>query len=167
MVARRYELARECGLFRGVYLRGALVGGTLSYVHQGSDAYLVLIGHDPRYDDLQLGNICLWLAIEHLIGLGVSRYHLLWGKSFYKRQFLAQEHALYTATVFANPLVALLWRVQRWGRTAIWSRAAAAARRPRRYARRVKDLASRFRAARAESEGQATSPVIRGVTGRG
>jgi len=112
MVRQRWRLAQETGLLVGLQLQGELVGGTLCYLHN-HEAYLALIGHDPAYDRLNIGSICLWQTIEYLIELKVARFHLLWGASFYKRQFGGETESLFEITVFRSPLVALVWHAVR------------------------------------------------------
>lgn len=101
LVDRRWKLARTCGLMCGVYAGDRLVGGTLSYLYQ-NHAYLVLIGHDPAFDNLNLGNVCLWMTIKRLVDLKVDSFHLLWGRSFYKTQFGGEEIDLYDVRIFRD-----------------------------------------------------------------
>jgi predicted N-acyltransferase len=79
-VRNRWQLAQETGLLVSLRHHGEIIGGTLSYLHDG-EAYLVLIGHLPVYDRLNIGNVCLYQTVSHLIELGVKRFHLLWGQS--------------------------------------------------------------------------------------
>ncbi|MBE3119886.1 MAG: GNAT family N-acetyltransferase [Candidatus Atribacteria bacterium] len=122
-------MAQQSGLLCGLRFKSNLVGGTLCYLHQ-NEAYMVLIGHDPQQDSLNLGNVSMWLTIEWLIKMGIKRCHLLWGKSFYKTQFGAKEHALFEVTVFRNPCVAGAWNTiclvhDMWFRTGQVARALA------------------------------------------
>lgn len=105
----RWPLVCRDGLLASILHQGRLVAGTLSFTYN-SQAYLTVIAHDPDEDRLNLGNICLWFTIEHLIAKGFARYHLLWGNSPYKKQFGAIARPLFEMTVFANPLAAFAWR---------------------------------------------------------
>lgn len=105
----RWPLVCRNGLLASILREGRLVAGTLSFTY-GSQAYLTVIAHDPDEDRLNLGNICLWFTIEHLIAKRFQSYHLLWGNSPYKKQFGAIARPLYEMTVFANPSAALAWR---------------------------------------------------------
>jgi CelD/BcsL family acetyltransferase involved in cellulose biosynthesis len=110
LVEQRWRLAQDCGFFCGLRRGGKLVAGTLSYLHR-NEAYLVLIGHQTHYNHLSLGKLVLWLTIQRLIQRGVTRYHLLWGKSSYKLQLGGRPHILSEVTVFRRPWVALLWHI--------------------------------------------------------
>ncbi len=111
-VRSRWLLAQETGLLVGLRYHGEMIGGTLSYLHDG-EAYLVLIGHQPVYDRLNIGNVCLYQTVAHLIELGVKRFHLLWGQSFYKKQFGGQEKSYFEITAFRTPVLALPFYVGR------------------------------------------------------
>lgn len=108
----RWPLVHRCGILSSILRSGRVVGGTLSFFHNG-EAYLVVIAHDPAHDRLNLGNLCLWTAINHLIEQGICRYHLLWGDSPYKRQFGAVAKPLYQLNLFAPSLRGRVWRALR------------------------------------------------------
>ena len=112
MVRSRWMLATKTGLLTGIYLDERLAAGTLCYLYRG-EAYLVLIGHDPAHDSLNLGSVSLLKTIERLIEMGCVRLHLLWGQSFYKRQFGGTDLPLFEITVFGPSAYALpVWRAQ-------------------------------------------------------
>lgn len=112
----RWPLIQKTGLFFGLLLGGKLAGGTLSFLY-GGEAFLITIAHDPQYDRWNLGNVCLWQTVEHLIRLGCRAFHLLWGTSFYKAQFGGQLAPLYRATYARNIPVAAAWKLSRLLRT--------------------------------------------------
>ena len=109
IVEQRWPLVQECGLLVGVHHRGRMVASTLSCVH-GSDAYLIVLAHEPEFDRLNMGNIVLWMTVKHLIRMRLRCYHLMWGASFYKRQFGGKSDPLFRATGFANPFFSAIWR---------------------------------------------------------
>jgi Acetyltransferase (GNAT) domain len=109
---RRWRIVQQSGLLVSLKLGEQLSCGTLSFL-QGREAYLIVIAHDPRYDRLNLGNVCLWRTIEHLIRLGYTAFHLLWGASFYKAQFGGQIQPIYRVTYASNPRAATAWRLWR------------------------------------------------------
>lgn len=123
LVRTRWQLAQQCGLLCGLRLDGRIVGGTLSFIH-GHTAHLVLIGHDPAYDRFNVGSLSLWISTRSMIERGLNRCNLLWGQSFYKRQFGAkQEEALdlvvcrtYSAAFGWRACQALQWIRQQAGR---------------------------------------------------
>lgn len=106
----RWRYVKNCGLLCSLVYKGSIVAGTFSLIH-ANEAYLIAIAHDPQFDKLNLGSVALWQTIEHLIQTGYSRFHLMWGQSFYKHQFGASAKPLYRVTVFTNPIIAGAWRV--------------------------------------------------------
>ena len=112
----RWQLAQRCGLICGVKHDGRLIGGTITYV-RGSEAFLVGIGHDPEYDRLNVGNVCLWLTIHRLIAMNVTKLNLLWGSAFYKAQFGAVSEVGYSVTVCRGRVaVAIHWLYRKGSR---------------------------------------------------
>lgn len=108
MAATRLDLIRRTGMLYAIKIDGNLAAGTASIVH-GNEAFLFLIGHNPQYDKLSLGSLSLWLTINELLSRGVRRYHLMWGNSFYKRQFGGDETQLYKAIVLLTPGASASW----------------------------------------------------------
>lgn len=113
-IQKRWHLAQRCGLVCAIRHNGGIAAGTLSYIH-GSGAYFVLIGHDPSHDQLNIGNVCLWLTIRRLIELRISEFNLLWGASFYKKQFGGADHFAYDVIACRRPVAACLLMLLHWG----------------------------------------------------
>jgi hypothetical protein len=107
-IVRRTRLAHECGLFCGRWVEGRLIGGTLNYFH-GSTIYLSLVAHDPKYDDLHCGLVCLLDTIQYLITRGISKYNLHIRYSPFKVRLGGVEQKYHDKIIFANVLVAVLW----------------------------------------------------------
>jgi hypothetical protein len=95
---RSWKAAQDAGFVCCLRHDGKIVGGTLSYLH-GSIAYLILIGHDPRFDDLNLGNVSLWLTIQRLIEMGLKQLNLMWAGGFYKKQFGGRVETMFNVVV--------------------------------------------------------------------
>jgi hypothetical protein len=114
LIQTRWRLAQQCGLVCGLRLDGRIIGGTLSFVH-GQTAYLVLIGHDPECDRYNLGSLSLWISTRSMIERGLKHCNLLWGQSFYKRQFGAAEHEAFDLVVYRVGAAALRWRIWQTG----------------------------------------------------
>lgn len=110
LTERRWQHVKDEGWFCSGTFEGRLVAGIVFFV-SGRESYLSLMAHDPEFDRFNLGNICLWLTLEHCIRQGYGRAHLLWGRSFYKRQFRAREIPLYRTMWIANRTAALLWKI--------------------------------------------------------
>ena len=111
LIALRWQFAREHGVFCGVMRGDTLAGGTLSYLHR-HEAALAIIAHDPAFDYLHIGYVSLLLTVERLIDLGIRRYHYLWGRLRYKSDFGGEFVKLHDVVWFANPAIALLWRLR-------------------------------------------------------
>jgi hypothetical protein len=110
-IARRTQLAHECGLFCGRWAEDRLIGGTLNFFH-GSTAYLSLVAHDPQYDNLHCGLVCLLDTIQNLIARGISKYNLHTRYSPFKTRMGGVEHKHHGKMIFANVPVAVLWYVR-------------------------------------------------------
>jgi CelD/BcsL family acetyltransferase involved in cellulose biosynthesis len=108
LVQQRWELARQSGRLCTFRDGARIIAGALVCVHQG-EAYLVLIGHDVRHDDLDLGITCLWQTIEAMIAEGAKRFHFLWGRSAYKTQLGGVERPLQAVRVFRSGRTRALW----------------------------------------------------------
>ncbi len=101
MTHQRWQLARRVGLLCGICLNGKFVSGAVSYIH-GQDSYYALIGHDPKYDYWNLGNLTTWLAMGKCLERDVRRFHFLWGLSEYKLRFGGDVQPLYTLSFYRN-----------------------------------------------------------------
>jgi hypothetical protein len=109
---RRWPLTKQEGLLCALRAGERLLGGTFNYVH-GQEAFLIVIAHDPQLERLNIGNVSLWRTIEHLIEMGVTRYHLFWGKMRYKTEFGGRDYPVVLAAVSNRPWIANLWRLLR------------------------------------------------------
>lgn len=114
LIRTRWQLAQQCGMVCGLRLEGRIIGGTLSFV-QGQTAYLVLIGHDPAFDRYNLGSLSLWVSTRSMIEGGLKHCNLLWGQSFYKRQFGATQQEAWDLIVSRVATAALRWRIWQAG----------------------------------------------------
>jgi len=111
-IKQRTQLAQDCGLFCGRWVGDRLIGGTLNYFH-GSMAYLSLVAHDPRYDDLHCGLVCLLDTIRYLIDRRISAYNFHVRYSPFKTRMGGKEREHHSKVLFANAAVALLWHTGR------------------------------------------------------
>lgn len=106
--ARRWPLTQSEGLLCKVEANGKLLGGTFNYVHQ-DEAFLIVIAHDPHLERLNIGNLGLWKTIEHLIEIGIKRYHLFWGRKLYKTQFGGLDHPVVLQVISPHRWLVPLW----------------------------------------------------------
>lgn len=124
LAEHRWPLVRTCGLMVSLRQRNTIAAATLSFIY-GREVYLIVIAHDPQYDRLNLGNICLWKTIEHVIELGHTAFHLMWGENFYKRQFGGEREPFYRVSYASNLRAAALGhclRLLRTPATNLWHR---------------------------------------------
>jgi len=70
-----------------------IVGGTLC-TQVGAGWTLHVIAHDPSYNHLRLGLLCLLNSVREAIARGIQRFNFLWGASDYKRLFGARVSPL-------------------------------------------------------------------------
>jgi hypothetical protein len=70
-----------------------IVAGTLC-TQVGNGWTLHVIAHDPRFNHVRLGLLCLLKTVEEAIGSGAVRFNFLWGASDYKVLFGGKVVAL-------------------------------------------------------------------------
>ncbi len=123
---------QQVGMLFALRLDGEICAGLLCSV-TGRDICMHVIAHDPAHDDLRLGLVCCYLAIRHAIGLGLARFHFLWGHYDYKRRLGGSARPLYRVLVprsrahlFRHPVHASRWlaesardTLRRWRRPAV------------------------------------------------
>lgn len=80
---RIIELAKACGLLGVITIDGRIAAGALSY-RAGSNYFLNVLAHDPRYDEYWLGFLCCYRTIRECIARGGKEFHFLWGRYEYK-----------------------------------------------------------------------------------
>lgn len=104
--ARLERLAKECGLVGVIVIDGKICAGTLCF-RIGSNYFLNVIAHDPKYDEYWLGTMCCYLMTRECIARGGKEFHLLWGRYNYKFMLLGVQRDL-------NNLVIYRSRAHRW-----------------------------------------------------
>jgi CelD/BcsL family acetyltransferase involved in cellulose biosynthesis len=72
---------------------GRVLGGTLC-TRVGSGRTLQVIAHDPAFNHVRLGLLCLLKSVETGIDTGATVFHFLWGDSQYKALFGARAAQL-------------------------------------------------------------------------
>ncbi|MDB5822270.1 MAG: family N-acetyltransferase [Herminiimonas sp.] len=98
---RIVALARTCGVVSVISINGQVCAGAISF-RAGDAMFMRVCSHDPAFDDLRLGTVARFYAIEALIDRGAKSCHLLWGKQPYKYQFLATPQPLDNVTLYRS-----------------------------------------------------------------
>lgn len=135
------RLCSDIGYTAGLYCDGDLLAGTIICV-AGSRGYIVLLGHDMRYEKFSPGLQATSFALSELERMGCTEANFLWGDSRWKSDFLADRETLTTVIVRRNNRV-LLSKAHRKVLVPYAKHAAKALIKP--Y---VKDLVGKFRRAR-------------------
>lgn len=81
-----------------------LMAGTLCQ-KIGNNYFLHIIAHDPKYDDINIGQVILFQTINSIIEDGAISLHMLWGKAEYKTRFGGIENTLYDFYICKNMLI--------------------------------------------------------------
>jgi hypothetical protein len=110
---RRWPLTLAEGRLCTIEAGDRLLGGTFNYVH-GSEAFLIVIAHDPSVERLNIGNLAVWKTAEHLIDSGIQRYHLFWGRKPYKTQFGGRDFPVFQQVISPHPWLVPLWLAHLW-----------------------------------------------------
>jgi hypothetical protein len=98
---RIIRLVRECGMVGVMKIDGRLCAGAISF-QSGSNYFLNVLAHDPRYDDYWLGFLCCYRTISEAIERGGKEFHFLWGRYDYKFMFGAVQRDLDNVIVYRN-----------------------------------------------------------------
>lgn len=111
-IDREYEreiraLVRRFGVVGVVTIEGRIAAGAIGY-RVGANHYLHVIAHDPRYDRVSLGRLCVYAMIRDCIGREAREFHFLWGEYDYKYNFLGVRRDLALLTVYRSRLHVLL-----------------------------------------------------------
>ena len=98
---RIIRLVRECGMVGVMKIDGRLCAGAISF-QSGSNYFLNVLAHDPRYDDYWLGFLCCYMTICESITRGGKEFHFLWGRYDYKFMLGAVQRDLDNVVVYRN-----------------------------------------------------------------
>src|SRR5580658_8984999 len=91
--ARLTALCRSHGIACIATDGATIVGGTLCTQVAGGWT-LHVIAHDPKFNHVRLGLLCLLRAVEEAIACGAARFNFLWGLGDYKLLFGGTVSAL-------------------------------------------------------------------------
>jgi hypothetical protein len=102
------DLAKKCGIVGVATIDGRICGGAIGF-RIGSNYFMHVIAHDPRYNDYSLGIICYYFTICEGIARGGKRFHLLPGRYEYKFRLLGELQEIAQVDIFRNRAVALMY----------------------------------------------------------
>jgi hypothetical protein len=100
-------LGQAVGVGCVVVEESKVVAGTLCS-RIGAGWTLHVIAHDPRFNHLRLGLLCLLRSVQEAIGSGATRFNFLWGASDYKTLFGARIRPLHARRYYRNSFSQLL-----------------------------------------------------------
>ena len=100
-------LVRLFGVVGVVTIEGQIAAGAIGY-RVGPNYFLHVIAHDPRYDRVSLGRLCVYFMICDCIVCHAREFHFLWGEYDYKYNFLGENRDLVLVTVYRSRLHVLL-----------------------------------------------------------
>ena len=98
---RIIRLVKGCGLLGIMTIDGQIVAGALSY-RAGSNYFLNVLAHAPRYDDYWVGFLCCYRTICECIARGGTEFHFLWGRYDYKFTLGAVRRDLDNVTLYRS-----------------------------------------------------------------
>jgi hypothetical protein len=83
-------LAKTCGLVGVVTIDGRICAGSIC-CRVKDNYYMLVIGHDPRYNEFSLGTLSCYRMICECINQGGKELHFMWGRLDYKYTFLGVQ----------------------------------------------------------------------------
>ncbi len=106
---RIFPLAQAYGMLMTIRHKGEIIGGNLNYIH-GNKAYMLITGHNAALEELRIGNVAIWKTMEYLIDNGINECNFLWGRKFYKTQFLGIEYPWSVHILSPYRTLAAIWK---------------------------------------------------------
>ncbi len=101
--SRLQAILHERGLIAIIEIDNVVCAGLLCTV-SGTDVFMHVIAHDPKYDDLRLGFLCCYLTIQSAIAAHMTRFHFLWGHYDYKTRLGGKEQPLARLVLYKTRL---------------------------------------------------------------
>jgi CelD/BcsL family acetyltransferase involved in cellulose biosynthesis len=98
---RMQELMDPFGVVGVVTIDGEVAAGGIGF-RVGPNFFLLVIAHDPRYDPVSLGRLCVYFMICDAIESEAREFHFLWGEHSYKYSFLGENRDLMLANVYRS-----------------------------------------------------------------
>jgi hypothetical protein len=101
-----FRLSQMCGVVCAYRDGDRVLAGAIC-AKVGTGWTLMVIAHDPQFDSVSLGFVCLVHTIKQAIGDGAKVFHMLWGKYAYKERLGARPVELTDRRIYRTRLHAL------------------------------------------------------------
>ena len=85
-----YNYSQFYGQVNYIEVDNAVIAGSISYVIDNR-FFLYMIAHDNGFSKYNPGQLCILLAIENAIEMGLQTFHFLWGDNDYKIRLGAEK----------------------------------------------------------------------------
>lgn len=124
---RILALVEKCGLVGVIKVDGVVRAGGIA-CRTGANYFLLVLAHDPAFDDYSLGFLCCYYTICACIERGGREFHFLWGRYAYKQAFRGELRELYRIVIYRSRwamlrhagLAAETWRRAMMRRAMLW-----------------------------------------------
>lgn len=103
---RILSLVAQCGMVGVIKVAGVVRAGGIA-CRTGDNYFLLVLAHDPAYDDQSLGFLCCYHTICACIARGGKEFHFLWGRYAYKQAFGGTLRELYRIVLYRSRLAML------------------------------------------------------------
>lgn len=104
-----FPMTQSLGLLTTLRHKGEIIGGNLNFLYRDM-AYMVVTGHNPELEELRIGNVAIWKTMDYLIDHNYKACNFLWGRKFYKTQFLGIEYPWTIHIISTNILLSMFWK---------------------------------------------------------
>ena len=109
--ADRWELTKAFGFMVTLRHKGKIIGGTLNYLYN-NEAFMIVTAFDPAFEHFNIGKLGIWKTLELLIDRGFRHCNFLWGRYFFKTQFLGVEYPWTVHIVSRYTWISKIWKFE-------------------------------------------------------
>lgn len=109
-----YRYCKHYGCVGIMEVNGVIVAGSIGTLIN-KDIYMHVIAFDDNFLSYNLGEVCAFNMIQYSIENTWERFHFLWGRNELKRRMMAENHDLYSYSVFRNhtfKYFVIKWKVE-------------------------------------------------------
>jgi len=94
-----YNYSQHYGCVTYLEIEGVIIAGCISTA-LNKGVFVHVISFDTDFSKYNVGEICMYYLIESSIERKMSTFHFLWGKTEFKKRFLAESHLLYSYFIY-------------------------------------------------------------------